>query len=337
MFIDVDDGTSNLLVNSIVVNVDPSSAKYPRIAIDDTRGFLFATGYSSSGDSSYFVKLYRLESVLYNIPLPANAAGVAVNPVTGFLYLSSYSKTAMIINPVEATVATVQTGAPGRSRSMQTNRIFVAQGNQDNEVAVINGATGEKEATIANTDANAGDAVRDVAVDDVTNTLFVGDDSNREEAAGRITVFDAANDYAFLGQVDVGRYPEHLAFDTKTRQLLVANSQDGTLSVLQSATPAPPDRMANISTRLGVETEDNVLIGGFIVSGPVGSTKQVLIRGIGPSLTALGVPGAMADPALELHDSATTLTTNDNRKIKPNGSKRAGGDRSDWASAWRRS
>ena len=320
MYIDVYDATDNLMVNSIVVNVDPMSANYPRIAIDDTRDLLFATAYSSSGNPSYFVKVYKLEAFLSTIPLPANAVELAVNPVTGLVYLSSGSNTAMILDPVATTVMSVPTGAPGPvAINSKTNRIFIAQGNQDNKVAVFDGATGEKETTISNTDANAGDAVTDVAVDDVTNTLLVGDDSNQEDASGRITVFDAANDYAFLGQVDVGRYPAHLAFATKTRQLLVANDQDGTLSVLQSATPGPPDRLANISTRLGVGTDDNVLIGGFIVDGPIGSTKQVLIRGIGPTLAPLGVPGAMADPTLELHSGATVLTTNDNWKTDQNG------------------
>ena len=77
--------------------------------------------------------------------------------------------------------------------------------------------------------------------------------------------------------------------------------------------------MANISTRLGVLTDDNVLIGGFIVTGPAGSTKQVLVRGIGPSLTALGVSGALDDPVLDLHNSSTTIATNDNWKIAENG------------------
>src|SRR5207237_608368 len=46
----------------------------------------------------------------------------------------------------------------------------------------------------------------------------------------------------------------------------------------------------------------NVMIGGFILGN--GSTNaRVLIRAIGPSLTAVGVPNALTDPTLELHDS----------------------------------
>ena len=52
------------------------------------------------------------------------------------------------------------------------------------------------------------------------------------------------------------------------------------------------------------------MIGGFII-GPEGlGDATVLVRGIGPSLTDFGVPGALQDPTLELHDgSGTTLMT----------------------------
>lgn len=60
-----------------------------------------------------------------------------------------------------------------------------------------------------------------------------------------------------------------------------------------------------------VQTGDNVGIGGFIITGSV--PKQVLLRGIGPSLTQHGVAGAMADPMLELHGPAGfTTILNDN-------------------------
>ncbi|MEY2490715.1 MAG: hypothetical protein QOC70_2657, partial [Verrucomicrobiota bacterium] len=73
---------------------------------------------------------------------------------------------------------------------------------------------------------------------------------------------------------------------------------------------APPAAVANISTRLQVGSGDNLLIAGFFVTGPAGSTKRVIVRGTGPST---GVPGALADPTLELHDSTGALIArNDN-------------------------
>ena len=76
---------------------------------------------------------------------------------------------------------------------------------------------------------------------------------------------------------------------------------------------APPTVLANISTRLLVGTGDNVLIGGFIVSGT--QTKKVLIRAIGPSLPLGGV---LADPTLELYQGTTLLESNDNWMDSPN-------------------
>ncbi|MEP6955200.1 MAG: sialidase family protein [Chthoniobacterales bacterium] len=57
-------------------------------------------------------------------------------------------------------------------------------------------------------------------------------------------------------------------------------------------------RPVNISTRARIENGENVLIGGFIITGP--DPKRVILRAVGPSLTAFGVFGALADPTLEL-------------------------------------
>jgi hypothetical protein len=86
---------------------------------------------------------------------------------------------------------------------------------------------------------------------------------------------------------------------------------------LSCATPTPtatptstPGTFGNISTRLRVETGNNVLIGGFIITGT--QPKKVIIRAIGPSLSSF-FPGALADPILELRNSlGGTIFTNDN-------------------------
>jgi len=66
--------------------------------------------------------------------------------------------------------------------------------------------------------------------------------------------------------------------------------------------------LANISTRLRVQTADNAMIGGFIITGT--APKTVLVRGIGPSLP---LAGALADPYIEVHGpGGELLATNDN-------------------------
>jgi hypothetical protein len=69
-------------------------------------------------------------------------------------------------------------------------------------------------------------------------------------------------------------------------------------------------QLLNISTRLRVQTGDNVLIAGFIITGS--APKKVIIRGIGPSLTQFGISGTLADPLLELHEPGGFVVVNDN-------------------------
>jgi hypothetical protein len=77
----------------------------------------------------------------------------------------------------------------------------------------------------------------------------------------------------------------------------------------------PPVALLNISTRARVLADQQVLIAGFIITGT--DPKRVIVRGIGPSLSGVGAP--LADPVLELHQGSLTLATNDNWKIRPDG------------------
>ena len=89
--------------------------------------------------------------------------------------------------------------------------------------------------------------------------------------------------------------------------------------VVYKIVPIPADpAILNLSTRLKVETGDNVLIGGFIVTGS--DTEEVVLRGIGPSLQVNGVPlaGSLPNPKIELHDSTGALiASNDNWMDSP--------------------
>ena len=93
-----------------------------------------------------------------------------------------------------------------------------------------------------------------------------------------------------------------------------------TVSSTPTPTPTPqptPSKLLNISTRLRVQTGENVLIGGFVITGT--DPKRVIIRGIGPSLSAVGITNALQDPTLELHQGGPTLVTNDNWKMRQDG------------------
>jgi hypothetical protein len=80
----------------------------------------------------------------------------------------------------------------------------------------------------------------------------------------------------------------------------------------------PAETLANISTRLKVGSGNNVLIGGFIITGS--DAKTLVLRGIGPSLTASGVSGALINPKLELYNQAgVAIATNDDWRTTQKG------------------
>jgi len=89
------------------------------------------------------------------------------------------------------------------------------------------------------------------------------------------------------------------------------HNPSGTATNPLSFFEAVPATAKNISTRLAVGTNDNVLIGGFIVTG--NASKKVIVRAIGPSLAQYHVPNLLQDPTLELYDhTGAVIKSNDN-------------------------
>jgi uncharacterized delta-60 repeat protein len=90
---------------------------------------------------------------------------------------------------------------------------------------------------------------------------------------------------------------------------------DGSESITESVRNAflPRSLVGNVSTRLPVGTGDNALIQGFIVQGPLGSTKKIMVRALGPFLARFGITDALANPTLEIRDgnNAIVATNND--------------------------
>lgn len=70
--------------------------------------------------------------------------------------------------------------------------------------------------------------------------------------------------------------------------------------------------LANISTRGLVDTDNNVMIGGFIIGLNGGSSANVVVRAIGPSLSNFGVSGALEDPTVDLVNSNGVVIRSNN-------------------------
>ena len=113
----------------------------------------------------------------------------------------------------------------------------------------------------------------------------------------------AASESAIIANLQPGNYTAIVRGVNNTTGVALVEVYD--------LNPGGNSSLGNISTRSFVQTGQNVMIGGFIVQGAV--PKRVIIRAIGPELTQFGIPDALANPRLELHNGAGTLiATNDN-------------------------
>jgi len=158
-----------------------------------------------------------------------------------------------------------------------------------------------------------------------TNANIVGTFSSRPNTAYRLEFFGNTEadpsgfgeGQVFLGATDVtsdgaGGAAFDVTFpltDPVLTFVATAIDADGDSSEFSHAFGI---KLQNISTRLGVLTGENVLIGGFIITGD--SPKQVVVRAIGPALGSAGLEGALEDPVLELHEASGMVVTNDNWK-----------------------
>jgi sugar lactone lactonase YvrE len=87
-----------------------------------------------------------------------------------------------------------------------------------------------------------------------------------------------------------------------TYSVTITNSTGGTTTTTATLNAVSVSKPINISTRGMVGTGGNILIAGFIVSGSTSET--LLVRAVGPGLTAFGVSGILPDPQVAVFNSA---------------------------------
>jgi len=143
-------------------------------------------------------------------------------------------------------------------------------------------------------------------VDSTGKTLFINDNWKETQQAGiQATGLAPPNDLesAIRIALQPGKYTAILSGTNNTTGVGLVEVYD--------IEPAVSTALTNVSTRGFVGTDQNAMIGGFITAGGNGNT-EVVVRGLGPTLTQFGVAGALADPALTLVDSNGNIVQSNN-------------------------
>lgn len=109
-------------------------------------------------------------------------------------------------------------------------------------------------------------------------------------ALGATPLLTGSKDAALLRSSTSGLYSAHVTTSVNVTGIALAEVYD-----VDKAGP----RLVNVSARSEAGSGDEVLVAGFVLEGT--GPKTLLIRGLGPTLGALGVSGALGDPTLKIY------------------------------------
>jgi len=130
-----------------------------------------------------------------------------------------------------------------------------------------------------------------------TNTVWGGSPTLQAifTQVGAFSLASNSADSVLLETLNAGGYTAEVAGVNSGTGVALAEVYDA------DTNPSPSARFINLAARASVGSGANILIAGFVVGGS--GTETVLLRGVGPTLGAIGVPGALAAPVLTLIDA----------------------------------
>lgn len=129
---------------------------------------------------------------------------------------------------------------------------------------------------------------------------------------GAFSLVEGSGDAALVSDLPPGTYSVFATDEVASRTGL------SMVEVYDAADTGSGSELGNVSTRGFLGSGNNVMITGFVIAdGPM----TLVLRTIGPGLTARGVAGAVADPSMELHGILggvdTVLASNDDWSASP--------------------
>jgi outer membrane protein assembly factor BamB/subtilisin family serine protease len=279
-----------------------------------------ATLYYGGYDKQLYALATASGALRWTSPLgdEVRASSPAVD-ASGVIYIGCYDKKLYAINPDGSLKRTWATGGFIRSSpAIAGTTLYV--GSNDHKLYAINLGVSSAGGPWPQYRANArrlGRAVSDVLVinkSPLSQTVTLGYPFTLSVTANNAGTYQwFKNGVALVGATGATYTGATATAASAGNYTVVVTGNAGSVtSAAAIVTVAAPDfgRLINLSVRTGAGSGARTLIVGFTVSG---ANKPVLIRGIGPGLTPFGVTGVLADPKLELFNSASaSIATNDN-------------------------
>ena len=124
-------------------------------------------------------------------------------------------------------------------------------------------------------------------------------------SVGAYPLSNGSKDAALAITLEPGAYTAHVTSTTNASGITLIELYDADGPLTRASSP----RLVNLSGRARVGTGDNVLIAGFVLAGE--NAKRLLVRAVGPGLSAQGVVDVLADPQLTIFRGADPIATND--------------------------
>jgi YVTN family beta-propeller protein len=270
------------------------------------------------------------------IPQPGGPVAIGINPLTNMVYVPSADGTMLVINSQTGATnsVTIPVGANAIAVNPITNTIYVLDANGG--VTPVTGAAGTATSTGITTTItplpgdtggtsgtftlNATSIMTPAPLNAVRRVYYRFDNTGQWLEATGTGPYPAAYSGLSAGPHTIQAFAvnglEAPSINTDLANVPIVGNIASYAFMVSDQTTSNPGRLINLATRGPVLTGNNVQIGGFIIGGS--SPKTVVVRARGPSLTATGVPNALANPVLQLFQGQTQLAVNDNWGSAPN-------------------
>jgi hypothetical protein len=241
----------------------------------------------------------------------------AVGPARGAQGIISY-ETMNQTHPVFAVrgpVASVEPGTSGTARLVNISARVAVGGAAGTPIpGFVLAGTGNRQMVLRAVGPTLGSFGVAGVLADPKLTLFKGSatiSTNDNWSAGDGAAMAAVGAFALNAGSRDAALVSTLAPDAYTAPVTATDNGAGVALVeVYDAGSGTAVKLANASTQAYVGTGENVLIPGFVVGGE--GALRLLIRAVGPTLGAFGVPGTLADPTITLYRGSVALGTNDN-------------------------